>query len=162
MSRGLGKTERWVLIHIYRKTVKHTLPDTWRLPERFVPRYRLEGEPETLGPLRKKLHVGSPSGKLFWSCLFKAEVLLNLFRLDRSFRLNCFVGYGFYVEGEGYPDNSDFTRTTANSAKVAYSRVKKSLLCKELIQVQRSYDANMEEIRLTKAGRAIAQSLSSN
>ena len=138
MSKGLGKIERWILVHGYLKTVTHQLPDDWQ---------RIPKDNEKF--------------------LYKREVMLNYFHLEHSetkylqryeYRSSDYLKYHgheyIFIEHEKwefvgaahcvrrlvsdgkikYPDGLKFDKK-GKAAHVNYSRVTKSLHAKGYINL---------------------------
>lgn len=140
MSRGLGKIERWILTAAYNKTVKRKLPVDW-----------LQLKDERLE-----------------KCLYRSEILLNCFKLERSESL---LYEGYPGECLRYPQ----CFKTTNKSKAAYvscRRATKSLKAKGYIEMaitQRMVCPGPQKFEvveyswtfliLTKAGRTKAKEL---
>ena len=160
----IGKIQRWILIHTYLKTTKQELPDDWKFP----PKMELQ-----------------ELGALFWSGLFKSEVMLNYFKLTPARKKPQWVWpRGTHEEPlrvadmAMYFDNgytSDIDRrdperekklkkrgeiaATNSKAFVSYPRVKTNMEQKGLIETGSLHGPNAERITLTKAGMAKAKEI---
>ena len=136
MSRGLGKTERWILIHTYLKIKHNKLSKDW-----------LQFKDEGL------------KGQLF-----RSEVMLNYFQLERSTHL-LFNGY-WSEKILKYPKGFKTTKKS-KSVYVSYNRTIKSLRTKGYIETWYNLrDGTSEKteychsyITLTKAGKVKAKEL---
>jgi len=77
MSRGLGRFQRWILVHTYLKTVKHELPEDWRTPDGYgAAERRWKASPDWLAV---QLDTWN-------NHLMRTEILLNYFDLAKSNR----------------------------------------------------------------------------
>ena len=136
----LGKYEHWVVVYTYKKTIKRNLPDDW-----IYPRHH-----EKTGPV-------------FWHYLFKSEIMLNCFGLKFS-RYRPETGlYGineyFLKDGslsEGYDEKEGEKN---RKAMVNFSRIKKSLSEKGLINAIQFQGSNAWGFELTKKGKQTAKRL---
>ncbi len=137
MSPGLGKVERWILIHAYLKAMKR-LPDGWQL----------------LPDQRDK------------SRLFKAEVLSNYFRLERSEEL---LARSYAAERLKYPNGFKVTRAY-EAALVSYRRATKNLRARGYVDLWTQYFWDKEfhkcgelgsgtSLTLTPSGKSKAREL---
>jgi hypothetical protein len=160
----IGKIQRWILIHTYQKTTYKKLPDDWKFPPKM--------EPHDLGAF-------------FWSGLYRAEVLLNYFKLiparkqprwvwprgihEEPLRVNDMAMYF----DNGYTSDIDRrdperekklkkrgeTEAMRCKAFVSFSRVKTNMRQKGLIEIEPCLGSNAERITLTKAGKAKAKEI---
>jgi hypothetical protein len=158
-TERLGKIEKWILRHAYLKTVKHQLPEGWKIPGRVG--HRLERLKELGEPCDLSAVLYGRDLQLFWDHLFKSEVLLNYFNLKRSgyktpdtFASEYFEGYGDIIYG--YDWGQEHLR---NNAVVKFTRVKNQLLRKGLVEIGYDFGNNSCGITLTEKGQQKAEAL---
>ncbi len=139
----IGKNERWVLIHCYLKTIEHKLPDDWKLPRTIS------------------------KATMRFEFLYKSEILLNLFHLEPFRHKMAYyygeeyfkaTGYGIWKDGEykGFTEEQREEGLIVEKARVNYSRIKRQLTNKGLIEVKRG-TLNSDGIRLTNKGKLKAR-----
>jgi hypothetical protein len=147
-------TENWLLGCCYQKTVRHHLPNTWKIPRWFTWHYK----PVTLGCTRGLSDT-------FWRHLYKSEILLNYFSLETSSRQASRIGHPPGSEYFRHADDSAAREVSRENRKVSddgyasafgsLSKAIKSLATKGLIDLQKAHP-NATRITLTETGRSLA------
>lgn len=95
MSRGLGRFERWILLHTYLKTIMHELPADWKMPAGYGAAQTRCG---TSFEERLATQLGVWNGHLM-----RAEILLNYFGLATSDRRHsCEVAHQCFLRTPAY------------------------------------------------------------
>ncbi len=147
MSRGLGKLERWIIVAAYAKTIKHQLPEGWRLPAGWEAMQRQAPE-----------NGGWIHGLDAWNeNLSRTEVMLNFFDLPTSDRRKSQELW-----------HQCFKDTPAYRAALAsLSRTLLGLHLKHLIEWTTCFNSSRswiqwDGLRLTETGIAAAEKLSAN
>jgi len=158
----IGTTQHWILIHTYLKTTKKKLPDDWKRP---------------------RLMESKKLGAFFWRGLYKSEVFLNYFQLERGYKMpqwiwdqgdypikvdamaEYFDGRGQHISSEARAAGRNYTEadyirdTQRKKAVASYTRTKANMVKKGLIEVEPGLGPNAERITLTKAGKAKAKEI---
>ena len=143
-EKRIGKLERWILIHIYKKSMNE-LPKGWKELEEYKP-----------GPINKRNpwaqtaeDVADQNEEIKRTCLNKDEIFLNYFD---NLELSTMVTHGG-------GDLKECFRTTKQykSALVILSRTIKRMMEKGLIEIIQGMYITWTFIKLTHIGKLVAE-----
>ena len=153
-AERIGKLERWILIHAYKKTVLHEFPINWKVSKNWIKyceihqtnirlseKAKAEGTHDWYeGNIRRHERCVERMEKF----LTKTEVLINYFSLVSK--------HWSYMKWQDYEDTFPTTKEY-RSALVSYSRTLRNMESKGLIK------AEYQDIMLTESGKEKAKAL---
>jgi len=161
MNERIGKLERWILIHAYKKIILQDLPENWKYPRyhhikkdrgqsmmmdsitRDDPWYMfVDGWDEDYGGYEKLGNIIFYSENIFdLMHLTKSEILLNFFDLRLSYKAPADLFNRYRSTFQNWSTiNEKFQNTKEyRSALASYSRTKSKMISKKLIQINYCY-----------------------
>ena len=140
-AERIGKLERWILIHAYKKTVLNDLPKDWKRSRYFK-------------DMPKDNTPDSVSNEQGFNVLTKPEIMLNYFHLQISYRKRPVTSFGEFVRigylSEKFVDNREY-----KTASASYSRTRRNMERKNLIEemtfieevIENPYEMNYRRVK---------------